>query len=100
MSRSNPKHCSLQVECLENRTTPAPLGLSQFPAAGAAGIAMAASYNGSSQAGSHSPMFQASSAAAQAASPTLPAAAGTGIGMAAGHNGSSQAGSHSPVFHS
>jgi hypothetical protein len=64
------------------------------------GLQTAASHNASSQAGQHSPEFQAAAGMGSAAgSPTLPAAAADGLATAASHNGSSQAANHSPVFH-
>ena len=60
MSRSKRKKYRLVVEVLEDRTSPAHVGLSVLPPveAAAAGIAMAAAHNADSQA-NHAPVFEA-----------------------------------------
>jgi hypothetical protein len=76
-----------------------PPGPPSVVTANSLGLQTAAGHNASSQAGQHSPVFQALAGAGGAVTtPTLPAAAAAGIATAKAHNGSSQAGNHSPVF--
>jgi len=101
MSRmSAPNQYRARLEVLEDRTAPSALGLSNFPTAGQAGLAIAASSNASSQAPDHSPVFQAPTTGATPAlaSVSLPSASAAGIATAASHNSSSQASFFSPIF--
>ena len=86
---------SFTFESLEDRSTPTALGLPVLPSEGLAGIAIAASHNGDSQAVVHSPIFNGGTINPPV---SLPAASGKGIETAASHNGDSQAVVHSPVF--
>jgi hypothetical protein len=99
MSRHNSfANRSFTFESLEDRSTPTPL-VPVLPSAGLAGIAIATSHNGSSQAAVHSPIFNGGTINPTAASAaSLPSAASQGIATATSHNGSSQAGVHSPIF--
>jgi hypothetical protein len=86
------------LEALEDRNTPAPLGVPTLPPAGLAGVAVAESHNSSSQAAAHSPVFRGPTGPSAAAVVTLPPGGQAGVANAASHNASSQASAHSPVF--
>ena len=90
----------VRLEVLEDRTTPSVSGISSLPAAAQPGLTNAASYNASSQAPDHSPVFQAPTTGTTAAqaSASLPSASVGGIATADAHNASSQANMHSNIF--